>query len=644
MSIRSAPLPEILRFIKRMGWCLCLFVALVLPVRSAVAASPVSPVLEQLAWKIDPGGGATWQEMAAASDWQSFDTTEAWGFGQAPVWVRYRLRAALPDEQGPWAITVSPLFLEKLRLHDPVAGLDMQAGQAVQRARWSMDSVSYLFPIPALSQPRDVFLRLDTDSTRVIVTRVQPLHQAIEDSNRKLWLFSSLVALSAIFTLWSCVQWAITREKVMGAFALKQSLATAWGLSWTGLAHLLAGDSVDAATLSNVSLWVRIWTIAATSWFFFTLIQDYKPPKNWLRIIRFLIGALVLLPLLQVIDLPVRMTANILMIVVLSLLLCALVASSKRRPRAPLPWGVLVAYLSLYVFINVVPPMINLGLLPPHPVAMQLNFSHIFLDGLVMFLLLQLRWRELTKRAQRMAERQVRIHMKMDMAQETAALERQRREEQSQFLHMLMHELKTPLSVIALALGARTNRESSLVQAGLAVQEMKAIIDRCIQSDQNGEPTHAQKIQPVGMSECVQSVALGMDGLEPRLVLRAPDSLPPVHTDQQLLRIVVTNLLHNADHYSDPLTPVTVVLQDQEFQGRTGISLRVQNVPGLAGWPDPKRLFQKYYRASGALRESGSGLGLFLSRQLASSLGASLRYEPSEHHVEFVLWIPLQPL
>jgi K+-sensing histidine kinase KdpD len=122
-----------------------------------------------------------------------------------------------------------------------------------------------------------------------------------------------------------------------------------------------------------------------------------------------------------------------------------------------------------------------------------------------------------------------------------------------------------------------------------------------------------------------------------------PDRLPLLQSDRQLLEIVLINLLDNASRYSDPVTPVMIDARLSRRGERAGLEVCVSNTPGLAGWPDSDRVFGKYYRSSSALSQSGTGLGLFLSRELAQTLGGSLDYAPSERLVRFVLWIPLNP-
>jgi signal transduction histidine kinase len=86
---------------------------------------------------------------------------------------------------------------------------------------------------------------------------------------------------------------------------------------------------------------------------------------------------------------------------------------------------------------------------------------------------------------------------------------------------------------------------------------------------------------------------------------------------------------------------VQVSLQAQtQADGRSGLSLRVSNAPGVAGLPDADQVFAKYYRSPAAQRQSGTGLGLFLSHNLAQQIGAELRYQPTDSLIQFELWLP----
>ena len=206
---------------------------------------------------------------------------------------------------------------------------------------------------------------------------------------------------------------------------------------------------------------------------------------------------------------------------------------------------------------------------------------------------------------------------------------------------MLMHELKTPLSVLSLALGSRQHWQENLQHANHAVKDIKAIIERCVESDQLGEVKLNRKNEAIDVFLMVKQIAQAIPNLTDRLQVEVSPSLHLAQTDRQLLQVVLANLLTNANGYSDPVTPVQVKLVAAINQGQSGLEVSVSNTPGLAGWPDAKRLFNKYYRAIGAQRESGVGLGLYLSRQLTQSLGGHLDYRPDEKQVKFVLWIPL---
>jgi signal transduction histidine kinase len=76
------------------------------------------------------------------------------------------------------------------------------------------------------------------------------------------------------------------------------------------------------------------------------------------------------------------------------------------------------------------------------------------------------------------------------------------------------------------------------------------------------------------------------------------------------------------------------------YAGMPGLQISVQNFPGVAGLPDPKKIFEKYYRSPGAHRQTGSGLGLYLVHSFSALLGGHVTYEVAQEQARFTLWIP----
>lgn len=214
-----------------------------------------------------------------------------------------------------------------------------------------------------------------------------------------------------------------------------------------------------------------------------------------------------------------------------------------------------------------------------------------------------------------------------------------RRDEQENFISMLNHELKTPLSVIRMTLdndGALNEEQQRIARA---VRDMTSIIERCVQADRISHGLVAPRRSGIRIASLLATIRDTSPSPE-RLRIDA-DELPDCASDAQLLTVVLHNLIDNALKYGKPNMPVQIVAASAAHRGKAGIRIDVLNPPGAAGIPDAKLVFRKYYRAPGAHGKTGSGLGLYIAAGLAGKLGGELRYQASADTVKFELWIPL---
>jgi len=210
---------------------------------------------------------------------------------------------------------------------------------------------------------------------------------------------------------------------------------------------------------------------------------------------------------------------------------------------------------------------------------------------------------------------------------------------QSQFMGMLMHELKTPLYIIQVA----TTSLSRHVVAGhldtkrldniaRAADDMNFIIDRCVQAEQLDQSDLPVNKTPVALNTLLSEV-MHIKGHE-RITL-AGIQHAKVLADFQYARIILINLVTNALKYSPAGSLVVLRVQETQTPMGPGLTIRVSNSVGSAGPPDPAMVFTRYYRAEGAKKEVGAGLGLWLASVIATKLGSELRYSCDDAFVHF---------
>lgn len=210
--------------------------------------------------------------------------------------------------------------------------------------------------------------------------------------------------------------------------------------------------------------------------------------------------------------------------------------------------------------------------------------------------------------------------------------------EKSRFMDMLTHELKTPISVVRMALGAMKVDGSLKCHAERALADMNDVVERCRQMDNLERQKLIPHAQRCRMDKILSELC--SNSLEHDRLLITTEPLPELSTDPQLLRIILGNLIGNAIKYSPPESAINICAGPSQHSGKPGVRVTIQNQPGTAGVPDLDQVFNKYYRSPGACRQTGSGLGLYLVHSFTELLGGQVAYDVAQGKVRFTLWIP----
>lgn len=223
-----------------------------------------------------------------------------------------------------------------------------------------------------------------------------------------------------------------------------------------------------------------------------------------------------------------------------------------------------------------------------------------------------------------------------------AEREQAERERQRRFLAMLTHELKTPLSVISMCLGTAQPSPRMQGHAQNAIQDINAIIERVALTTRIEDQSLTRQIEDCRLDELLAGLIGPLDQKD-RVLLELADELAASRlvTDPLLLRTALGNLLDNALKYGPAGASVRLTVSAAPG-ARPALLVRVENPVGPAGRPDPRQVFEKYYRAAAAHSQSGSGLGLYIVQELAELLEGQLRYLDDRPDVCFELWLPTQ--
>jgi len=110
-----------------------------------------------------------------------------------------------------------------------------------------------------------------------------------------------------------------------------------------------------------------------------------------------------------------------------------------------------------------------------------------------------------------------------------------------------------------------------------------------------------------------------------------------VYADRIQLKRVIKNLIQNAISYGEPNSPVEIKIGEiPQF-----IVIKVKDFGAGISRTDIDKIFNKYYSAAKKFRKIGTGLGLYLARQIVKSHNGELSVESEEgSFTEFTIKLP----
>jgi signal transduction histidine kinase len=303
-----------------------------------------------------------------------------------------------------------------------------------------------------------------------------------------------------------------------------------------------------------------------------------------------------------------------------------------------------VFFGSIFLVMNILGILATLNLMG-HPVFKNVNSQAYQLSRLILipFIFGSILW--IVERQNRkkiiiaQAEKQIQEKINAD--------EIERRQLYENFITMLVHEIKTPLSTIQIASSSlkrhvveNSPEQRRIDNISASTEEINQIFNKCLQVIDVENKTIA--IDPIefSLSMLIEDIQKSVDFSKINLEFATNRKIT---TDYVILRTIILNLLSNALKYAKADSTInfalhTLTTADDEA---SKLLFKVTNQIGAVGAPDEKRVFSRYYRSESAKQVTGSGLGLWLSQQMANYINSKISMFIQKDEVSFQLELSL---
>jgi signal transduction histidine kinase len=562
------------------------------------------------------------------------------GYSASVFWVRLKIEGGLLPPQSilhktdnQVVLRIQPTYLDDIRLFDPTDGA---VGNRVvgDRYAWSNNeyqSLNFNYVINKTEEDRYIWLRIQTTSTTIVQAQALSFEDCVYLDRIQEFGYAFYLAILILLFLLPLLIWITRKELLAGIFAIKQFGAITVLVFHSGYLRLfLPHFNLDVLQfIFNLNL---ITYSLITILFHYIFLSEYEM-KRWAKIFFITMMAAFLVELLLLVLSMDRYALHVNMFVlnlmVLSFLIIPVIGIDWKKSRdAVFSKAWLIAIHVVIFLCGILTTLPSLGYFQGNNLSPVAGMAYGGITGIIFFLVLQYRYR--LAREQSIA--------RVSKAEAYANSEKVRREQQGQFLAMLTHELKTPLSIMKMGYTSPTQSDLTKKHIQTAIQDMTDVIDRCLIDDKLQNHEFQLKIQKCNLNELIgEKINQYQDSTR---ISFASSEVHFIETDVQLLKIIIGNLVDNALKYGEEQSLVEIRVSKSANSDQ--IELVIENRVGKSGFPDVEKIFDKYYRSPKAYEKTGSGLGLYLVKNFVQLISGEIACITRDQLIVFKVNLPLK--
>lgn len=235
-------------------------------------------------------------------------------------------------------------------------------------------------------------------------------------------------------------------------------------------------------------------------------------------------------------------------------------------------------------------------------------------------------------------------------------------QEMIEFISMLAHQLRTPLSGIKWTfkmlldgdLGSFTKEQQDIIRKGYDNNEhLIKLLEEVMKANQTAHWDFNYNPKPLDIEEFISEIVTefleSAHAHEVSIIFKHPiNPLKMVCVDKDKLRTVLENIIENAIRYNQEGGTITIEpieKTDNKKNGCSGIEVHIHNTGIGIPAEESGKIFTKFFRATNAkrLRQDGTGLGLFTAKKIIEHHGGQIWFESKEYQgATFTFCLPTE--